>query len=93
MVLPVRVLTKLKFNFLSVGFVKAIKRGVIERAGAPAWAYICTRRKESVSIYDFPEIWGLHGLLVAVGNVLQSLLAICSIRTLDGKYLVGRIRA
>lgn len=53
---------------MSVGFVKAIKRfrseGVIERAGAPAWAYICTRRGDSVSIYDAPGIWGLRGLLL-----------------------------
>lgn len=47
----------------------------IERAGAPGQAYICTIRGEFVSIHDAYESWGLHGLLVVVGDALQSLLA------------------
>lgn len=77
---------------MSVGFVKAIKRPRNEGgAGAPAWAYICTGRGESVSIYDAHEIWVLHGLLVAVGDVLQSLMAVCSIRTIDGSMWWGAL--
>lgn len=47
----------------------------IERAGAPGQAYICTIWGEFVSIHDAYESWGLHGLLVVVGDALQSLLA------------------
>lgn len=42
----------------------------IERAGAPGQAYICTIRGEFVSIHDAYESWGLHGLLVVVGDAL-----------------------
>ena len=54
--------------------MREIKRprngGGIERAGAPGQAYICTVRREVVSIHDAYESWGLHGLLVVVGDAL-----------------------
>lgn len=73
MVLPVRVLTKLQ-SICVRGVLSERSRDFVTeeewRAGVSGQAYICTIRREFVSIHDASESWDLHGLLVVVGDVL-----------------------